>query len=145
LRFAPESRLVEVYGMTEGGGATMLAAHQFPNKLHTVGRPMPGHEIRLIDEDGREVTLGHVGEVVGRSETMMTKYHNLPEKTLEAEWRDRDGRRFIRTGDIGRFDEDGFFIPSAVETPAFPRGATVAWLERGCETGMALKRPAETP
>jgi long-chain acyl-CoA synthetase len=102
--------LVEVYGMTEGGGATMLAAHQFPNKLHTVGRPMPGHEIRLIDEHGREVDLGDVGEVVGRSETMMTKYHNLPEKTREAEWRDREGRRFIRTGDVGRFDEDGFLI-----------------------------------
>jgi long-chain acyl-CoA synthetase len=102
--------LVEIYGMTEGGGATMLAADQFPNKLHTVGRPMPGHEIRLIDEHGREVALGDVGEVVGRSETMMTKYHNLPEKTQEAEWRDREGRRFIRTGDIGRFDDDGFLI-----------------------------------
>ena len=39
---------------------------------------------------------------------MMTGYHNLPEKTREAEWRDPDGRRFIRTGDIGRFDADGF-------------------------------------
>jgi acyl-CoA synthetase (AMP-forming)/AMP-acid ligase II len=47
--------LVEFYGMTEGGGATILAAHQFPNKLHTVGQPMPGNEVRLIDEDGREV------------------------------------------------------------------------------------------
>jgi len=38
--------LVEFYGMTEGGGSTMLAAHLFPDKLHTVGRPLPGHEIR---------------------------------------------------------------------------------------------------
>jgi long-chain acyl-CoA synthetase len=42
--------LVEFYGMTEGGGSTMLAAHEFPHKLHTVGQPMPGHDIRLIDE-----------------------------------------------------------------------------------------------
>ena len=40
----------------------------------------------------------------------MTGYHNQPAKTAEAEWRDADGRRFIRTGDIGRFDEDGFLI-----------------------------------
>jgi long-chain acyl-CoA synthetase len=102
--------LLEFYGMTEGGGATMLAAPQFPNKLHTVGQPLPGSEIRLIDEDGREVERGEVGEVVGRSNMMMTEYLHLPEKTREAEWRDGEGRRFIRTGDIGRFDEDGFLI-----------------------------------
>jgi long-chain acyl-CoA synthetase len=85
-------------------------AHQFPHKLHTVGQPMSGHDIRLIDENGREVERGKVGEVVGRSEAMMTGYHNLPETTREAEWRDPEGRRFIRTGDIGRFDEDGFLI-----------------------------------
>jgi long-chain acyl-CoA synthetase len=100
--------LVEIYGLTEGGGATMLVAHQFPHKLHTVGQPMLGHDIRLIDEDGIEVARGAIGEVVGRSEMMMGGYHNLPEKTREAEWRDAAGRRFIRTGDIGRFDEDGF-------------------------------------
>ena len=102
--------LVEIYGLTEGGGATMLVAHQFPHKLHTVGQPMAGHDIRLIDDDGREVEGGRVGEVVGRSEMMMGGYHNLPEKTREAEWHDAEGRRFIRTGDIGRFDEDGFLI-----------------------------------
>jgi acyl-CoA synthetase (AMP-forming)/AMP-acid ligase II len=102
--------LVELYGMTEGGGATRLPAHEFPHKLHTVGRPLPGAELRLIDEYGHEVAMGEVGEVVGRSDMMMTEYRNLPEKTREAEWRDKDGRRFIRTGDIGRFDEDGFLI-----------------------------------
>ena len=102
--------LVEFYGMTEGGGSTMLAAHLFPHKLNTVGQPMPGHDIRLIDERGHEVGTGKVGEVVGRSDAMMTGYHNLPETTREAEWRDAEGRRFIRTGDIGRFDDDGFLI-----------------------------------
>jgi acyl-CoA synthetase (AMP-forming)/AMP-acid ligase II len=102
--------LIEIYGLTEGGGATMLVAHQFPHKLHTVGQPMPGHDIRLIGEDDREVERGEVGEVVGRSEMMMAGYHNLPEQTREAEWHDSEGCRFIRTGDIGRFDEDGFLI-----------------------------------
>jgi acyl-CoA synthetase (AMP-forming)/AMP-acid ligase II len=40
----------------------------------------------------------------------MNGYHNLPAKTAEAEWFDPAGKRFIRTGDVGRFDEDGFLI-----------------------------------
>src|SRR5690606_27627843 len=68
------------------------------------------HEVKLIDEQGNEVPPGEVGEVVGRSGAMMTGYHNQPQKTSEAEWYDKDGRRFIRTGDIGRLDTDGFLM-----------------------------------
>ena len=100
--------LTEVYGMTEGGGTCILAAHERPDKLHTVGRPAEGHDIRLIDEQGREVGPGVAGEVVGHSAAMMTGYHNRPEQTAEAEWRDAGGKRFIRTGDVGRFDAEGF-------------------------------------
>ena len=100
--------LVEFYGMTEGGGSCVLLAHEHPDKLHTVGQPVPGHDIRLIDEEGREVPQGEMGEVVGRSPAMMVGYHNQPEKTREAEWTSPEGLRFIRTGDVGRFDEDGF-------------------------------------
>jgi long-chain acyl-CoA synthetase len=100
--------LVEYFGMTEGGGTFILAAHEHPDKLHTVGRPAPGHDIRLIDEDGREVAVGEIGEVVGHSPAMMNGYHNQPGKTAEAEWRDEAGKRFIRTGDVGRFDAEGF-------------------------------------
>jgi acyl-CoA synthetase (AMP-forming)/AMP-acid ligase II len=100
--------LVEFYGMTEGGGTCILEAHLHPDKLHTVGRPAPGHDIRLIDDAGREVAPGEAGEVVGHSAGMMTGYHGQPGKTREAEWFDPQGKRFIRTGDIGRFDADGF-------------------------------------
>ncbi|MGA0611250.1 class I adenylate-forming enzyme family protein [Caldimonas sp. KR1-144] len=100
--------LVEFYGMTEGGGTCILEAHLHPDKLHTVGRPAEGHDIRLIDDAGREVAPGEAGEVVGHSAGMMTGYHGRPEKTREAEWFDPQGKRFIRTGDIGRFDADGF-------------------------------------
>jgi len=96
--------------MTEGGGSTLLFAHEWPQKLHTIGRPSPGNDIRLIDEQGREVAQGELGEIVGHSPAMMTGYHNRPQMTAEAEWRDGEGRRFIRTGDIARFDEDGFLI-----------------------------------
>ena len=40
--------LIEYYGMTEGGGGCALLAHEHPDKLHTVGRPMPGHDLRVI-------------------------------------------------------------------------------------------------
>ncbi len=103
-------RLIEYYGMTEGGGTCVLEASLHPDKLHTVGRPAPGHDIRLIDDQGHELLPGATGEVVGHSEGIMTGYHNQPARTAEAEWHDGAGRRFIRTGDIGRFDEDGFLI-----------------------------------
>lgn len=102
--------LTEFYGMTEGGASCELRADEFPDKLHTVGQPMPGHEMRLIDPEGRELPPGSIGEVVGRSPTMMTGYYRQPDKTAEAEWYDAEGQRFIRTGDIGRFDEDGFLV-----------------------------------
>jgi acyl-CoA synthetase (AMP-forming)/AMP-acid ligase II len=100
--------LVEFYGMTEGGGSCILEAHNFPDKLHTVGKPAEGHDMRVIDEAERELPRGEVGEVVGRSASMMTGYHEQPGKTREAEWYDPEGNRYIRTGDVGRFDEDGF-------------------------------------
>jgi acyl-CoA synthetase (AMP-forming)/AMP-acid ligase II len=113
--------LVEFYGMTEGGGSCILEAHKHPDKLHTVGQPSVNHDIRLIDDDGQVVAsngadgrglqgVGVAGEVVGHSGSMMTGYHGQPEKTREAEWFDDTGKRFIRTGDIGRFDADGFLI-----------------------------------
>jgi long-chain acyl-CoA synthetase len=76
--------------------------------LHTVGQPAPGHDIRLIDEQGVEVAAGTTGEVVGNSPAMMIGYFGQPEKTADAEWFAPDGKRFIRTGDLGRFDADGF-------------------------------------
>jgi len=108
--------LTEYYGMTEGGGTVILQAHLHPTKLHTVGQPSEGHDIRLIDEDGVElpqqpgVASALSGEVVGRSPGMMSGYHGRPDLTAAAEWFDGEGRRYIRTGDVGRFDEDGFLI-----------------------------------
>ncbi len=100
--------LVEYFGMTEGGGTCVLPAHLFPDKLHTVGRPVPGHDIRLIDDEGIEVGPGETGEIVGHAPATMNGYHNQPEKTAAAMWTAPDGRQFLRTGDVGRFDADGF-------------------------------------
>jgi acyl-CoA synthetase (AMP-forming)/AMP-acid ligase II len=101
--------LVEYYGMTEGGGSCMLVAHEHPDKLHTVGRPMDGHEMLVIDADGNAAPPGVPGEVVGRSRSMMNGYRNQPAKSAEAEWFDPAGVRYIRTGDIASVDAQGFF------------------------------------
>jgi acyl-CoA synthetase (AMP-forming)/AMP-acid ligase II len=69
---------------------------------------MPGNDIRLIDAADREVPAGQTGEIVGHSPAMMICYLNQPANTADAEWYDADGKRFIRTGDIGCIDEDGF-------------------------------------
>ncbi len=101
--------LIEYYGMTEGGGGFMLQGHLYPDKLHTVGQVSPGAIIKMIDEEGNEVGPNEVGEIVGRSPATMSGYHNQPGKTAEAQWVDpATGEVYIRTGDVGRLDEDGF-------------------------------------
>ena len=100
--------LTEYYGMTEGGGSCILLAHEHPTKLHTVGQPGPDHEILLMGEDGQPVAQGEIGEIVGHSPVIMDGYLNQPGKTSETFWHDASGKRYVRTGDVGRFDEDGF-------------------------------------
>jgi acyl-CoA synthetase (AMP-forming)/AMP-acid ligase II len=100
--------LIEYFGMTEGGGTSVLVAHANPNKLHTVGQPAEGHDIRIIGEDGRELPKGEAGEIVGRSAMMMLGYHNREETTAAVRWTSPEGWTFIRTGDVGRYDADGF-------------------------------------
>jgi len=101
--------LIEIYSMTEGGVVCLLAAHEFPDKLHTVGRPAPGSELQVLDDEDRPVARGTAGHLVGRSHTMMLGYKNRPDKTSEAQWFDpATGEAWMRMGDIGRLDEDGF-------------------------------------
>lgn len=103
-------RFREVYGMTEGGPSFFLDANAHPDKLATVGKPGYGTEVLLLDEEGRamEAKAGVEGEVVGRSPFMMAGYHNRPEATAEIRWFDSEGRMYHRSGDVGRFDADGF-------------------------------------
>ena len=105
-------KLIEYYGLTEGGGVTVLVADEHPDKLHTVGLPAPNCEIRLIDPEGREVPQGEVGEICGRSPTMMAGYHGRDDLTEDYIWRDAAGHAYFRSGDMGRFDADGFLVLS---------------------------------
>ena len=100
--------LVEIYSMTEGGVVCLLQAHEFPDKLHTVGRPAPGSELKVLDDEDNEVPPGTAGNLIGRSATMMSGYKNQPGKTSEAQYVDENGDVWMRMGDIARVDEDGF-------------------------------------
>jgi acyl-CoA synthetase (AMP-forming)/AMP-acid ligase II len=103
-------RFVEIYGLTEGGVSCFLEPRLHPDKLHTVGRPGHGTEVFLLDEEGRRIPAGRgiAGEVAGRSPFMMAGYHNRPQADAEIRWFDAEGNLYHRTGDIGRFDAEGF-------------------------------------
>lgn len=101
--------LIEIYSMTEGGVVCLLACHEFPDKLHTVGRPAPGSEMKVLDDNDQPVPPGTPGNLIGLSQTMMSGYQNQPGKTREGYWTDPEtGINWQRMGDIGRVDEDGF-------------------------------------
>jgi acyl-CoA synthetase (AMP-forming)/AMP-acid ligase II len=104
--------LVEFYGLTEGGVSSVLIASQNQDKLDSVGLPSGTGEVRIIDEFGDELPPGEIGEIVGRQDYMMTGYLNRDDATSEMIWRDKEGRAFLRTGDTGRVDEDGFIYVS---------------------------------
>lgn len=101
--------LVEIYSMTEGGVVCILNAHEFPDKLHTVGRPAPGSELKVLNDNDEPVAPGEAGNLIGLSHAMMSGYKNQPGKTREGYWTDPDtGAKWQRMGDIGRLDADGF-------------------------------------
>ncbi|WP_158972044.1 class I adenylate-forming enzyme family protein [Chachezhania sediminis] len=104
--------LVEYYGLTEGGGVTVLDTGAHPDKLHTVGQPGPGVKIKLLDEKGLEVAPGEIGEICGRSAAMMAGYHGREDLTADYIWRDENGDAYFKSGDMGSFDEDGFLVLS---------------------------------
>lgn len=99
--------VIELYGLTEGL-ITTLDPEDAPGRMASVGRPLQGTDIRIIDDEGREVSAGVAGEVVGRGRITMPGYWNRPDATADATWTDASGNAWLRTGDIGRFDEEGF-------------------------------------
>jgi long-chain acyl-CoA synthetase len=99
--------LIELYGLTEGL-VTTLDPEDFERKIESVGRPIPGQQLMLVGDDDRPVPPGEAGEIVGLGCLTMERYHNRPDATLESTWVDAGGRRWLRTGDIGRLDDEGF-------------------------------------
>ena len=100
----PNLKLVQVYGLSETGFLTGLQNHEHTEaRLMSCGRPCPGIDVQVVDEDGKRVQAGHRGELVARGANVTCGYWNNPEETAQAF---RDG--LFRTGDIGYQDEDGY-------------------------------------
>ena len=97
-----EGLLHETYGSTEGGVVTNLRPQDQLRKIRCVGRPFACTDVRLLDEQGREVPQGEVGELYSRSPYLFNGYFQRPEETAAAM---RDG--YVSVGDLARRDEEG--------------------------------------
>jgi acyl-CoA synthetase (AMP-forming)/AMP-acid ligase II len=97
---------IELYGLTEG-----LVTIQSPQDAAlwpaSVGKPCPGQYLRILDDDDRPLPAGEAGEIVGYGRLLMSGYLNRDEENACSTWTDAAGRRWLRTGDIGRVDDDG--------------------------------------
>jgi acyl-CoA synthetase (AMP-forming)/AMP-acid ligase II len=102
-----DCQLIELYGLTEGP-MTILQPEDMERKVYSVGKPVFGADIRILAEDDREVASGETGEIVGRGRLVMAGYHGQDEKNREATWFDEMGRQWLRTGDLGRIDAEGY-------------------------------------
>jgi acyl-CoA synthetase (AMP-forming)/AMP-acid ligase II len=106
-------KFIQGYGLTESGpDVTVLSKenHHFPEEstegqgvLASCGRPCIGVHVRIVDDDGRDVEVGQIGEIVVQSKRTMTGYYHKPEETEETI---RDG--WLYTGDLGYYDEKGY-------------------------------------
>lgn len=106
--------LIEFYGLTEGGVGTLFigSVAKEQNKLGSVGQPLPGANLKIIDDKGVEVAAGASGEIVGRSGNMSNGYHNRKTANQDMHWRDSDGLLYYRSGDVGYLDEDNWLFLS---------------------------------
>lgn len=99
--------VIDVYGSTEGI-ITCHAPEEANGRLASVGKPLPGLDLRILDANDRPLGTGQAGEVVGRSRFVSLGYWKKPEATASAMWIDDDGNAWLRTGDIGRLDDEGY-------------------------------------
>ena len=100
----PRAAIVSAYGQTEMSGATtLLKGPDSTRKMGSVGKPILGVELRVVDDDLGDVPAEEVGEVVYRGPNVMAGYHQRPDETREAfagEW--------FHSGDMARLDEEGY-------------------------------------
>jgi long-chain acyl-CoA synthetase len=97
--------IIEGWGLTETGASGCCNPPDGPKKVGSIGRPMPGAELKIVDDKDVELPQGQQGEIILRTPGMMKGYWKRPEETAEVL---RDG--WVRTGDIGYVDADGFYF-----------------------------------
>jgi long-chain acyl-CoA synthetase len=99
--------LMELYGQTEGVGTT-LAPEDMATHADSVGTPIAGLEMLIVDGANEPLPVGEPGEVCGTGAGLMAGYYNQPALTAAAFFNGPGDRAYLRTGDIGFFDADGF-------------------------------------
>lgn len=94
------------YGLTESGSLVSVTREDDPEgkRVSTVGRPLPGVELRVLDVDGSVLPEESVGEIAVRGPGVMKGYHRQPGETAQV--LTRDG--FFLTGDLGMVDDEGY-------------------------------------
>jgi acyl-CoA synthetase (AMP-forming)/AMP-acid ligase II len=102
----------EVYGMTEGFFTIAMPGDYEMGKTTTVGKAGLLEDIRIIDENDNETPTGDTGEIVAYGPGMMKGYYNRDDLTSETVWTSPEGKTFLRSGDLGKIDEDGFLYIS---------------------------------
>lgn len=113
--------LLEGYGLSEASPVVSVNPLSGERKGGSVGLPLPGVEVKVVDEEERELGPGEVGEIIVRGENVMMGYYNQPEATSQAI---RGGWLF--TGDMGRIDEDGYlYIVDRKKDMLIVRGCNV--------------------
>jgi long-chain acyl-CoA synthetase len=101
----PHVSVIQGYGLTETSPMiTLVEPDQADVKMGSIGRPVPGAEVKIVGEAGQEVSPGEPGEIITRGPHLMKGYFRRPEAT-----RDRIHDGWLYTGDIGRGDADGYF------------------------------------
>jgi len=105
MKFFPGVELYEAYGSTEAGLVTILKPEDQMRKLGSIGYEAVGTDfIKILDEDGKEVGVGEVGELYSRGPMLFDEYYKMPEKTASSfcgEW--------FSAGDLAKCDEEGFY------------------------------------
>ena len=104
-RFGPS--MIELYGLTEGV-ITTLDPETADGRMSSVGQPLLGTDICIVGNNDEALERGMSGEIVATGRIVMPGYWNQPDKTKECEWIAPDGTVWLRTGDIGYVDEDGY-------------------------------------
>ena len=101
--------ITQGYGLSEAL-ACVTMAHDHINKSGSVGIPLAGNHIKIIDENRNTVPYGKTGEIVIHSKALMMGYLNNEQETNEALQIHKDGHVWLHTGDLGYMDEDGFLF-----------------------------------
>jgi long-chain acyl-CoA synthetase len=97
--------VIEGYGLSESTVALTVNRPDGIRRAGSVGRPLPGVEVQIVDDSGTPQPAGVDGEVIARGATIMRGYLNKPAETAAAL---RDG--WLHTGDVGHLDEDGYLV-----------------------------------